>query len=330
VAALSDYRELPPRPSLAGALDCIWTQQVGAPRRQRILPDGCVDLIWRAGRDLVVAGPTTRPVHAALPAGTTTVGVRWRPGAGGPGLGFPLDALLDETVAVEQLWGRDAAEALSDRLAEAETTAARLSLLQDVVAARQGIVAEPRAAVSGGSGAGAAHPLGAAGALPADPLAEAGALPADPLAAARALPADPLAAAGALPADPLAVAVANRMADAAPVDVLVAAACRAVAADAAAGRVTAVGPLADALAVSERQLLRRFRAAVGYGPRTLARVLRFQRFLAIAWAPAGDGEDRRRDLALLAAELGFADQAHLTRECRRLAGTTPARLLAGG
>ena len=37
-----------------------------------------------------------------------------------------------------------------------------------------------------------------------------------------------------------------------------------------------------ALGVSERQLRRRFADAVGYGPKTLARVLRFQRFLALA------------------------------------------------
>lgn len=274
--AASLYRELPPRPALAGSLACAWMQQVSGARRQRVLPDGCIDLIWRAGRDLVVAGPATVPVHAALPAGTTTVGVRWRPGAGGAGLGIPLDALRDETVAVEELWGRDAAEALSEQLAAAPTTAARLTLLQDVVAARQGA-------------------------------------PADPLVAA------------ALRAVPGVVAAWQEE----PVDRLVAAACRAAAADAAAGRVTAVGPLADALAVSERQLLRRFRTAVGYGPRTLARVLRFQRFLAVAWSPTAAGADDRHDLARLAAELGFADQSHLTRECRRLAGTTPSQLLAG-
>ncbi len=41
------------------------------------------------------------------------------------------------------------------------------------------------------------------------------------------------------------------------------------------------------LGVSERQLRRRFEDAVGYGPKTLARVLRFQRFLALA---SGGGE----------------------------------------
>ena len=81
--------------------------------------------------------------------------------------------------------------------------------------------------------------------------------------------------------------------------------------------------IAERLDVSERQLLRRCQAAVGYGPATLRRVLRFRRF--VAWADDGAPGG---DLATIAAELGYADQAHLTRECARLAGLTPAALLA--
>jgi AraC-like DNA-binding protein len=80
-----------------------------------------------------------------------------------------------------------------------------------------------------------------------------------------------------------------------------------------------VNSLSSALGTSERQLLRRFNNAVGYGPKTLDRVLRFQRFL---------GRARDGDLARTAADLGYADQAHLTRECVRLSGLTPARLAA--
>jgi methylphosphotriester-DNA--protein-cysteine methyltransferase len=76
--------------------------------------------------------------------------------------------------------------------------------------------------------------------------------------------------------------------------------------------------LADELGFSERQLRRRFHAAVGYGPKTLQRVLRFRRFLA--QADAGD------DLARAALDAGYADQAHLTRDCARLSGLTPGRL----
>jgi AraC-like DNA-binding protein len=79
-----------------------------------------------------------------------------------------------------------------------------------------------------------------------------------------------------------------------------------------------VQTLAAELGLSERQLRRRFHAAVGYGPKTLQRVLRFRRFLA----HAGPGTD----LARIAFDAGYADQAHLTRESVRLAGLTPARL----
>ncbi len=83
-----------------------------------------------------------------------------------------------------------------------------------------------------------------------------------------------------------------------------------------------VARLARDAALSERQLLRRFERAVGYGPRTLSRVLRLQRFLALARS----GEP----LARLAVDAGYADQAHLTRECGALAGLAPAALLAEG
>ena len=85
-----------------------------------------------------------------------------------------------------------------------------------------------------------------------------------------------------------------------------------------------VRTLGDELGISERQLLRRFDAAVGYGPKTLDRVLQFQRFLSSAPLVA-KGEAR---LARIAAELGYADQAHLSRECARLSGVTPQGLVA--
>lgn len=78
------------------------------------------------------------------------------------------------------------------------------------------------------------------------------------------------------------------------------------------------------LGFSERQLRRRVEQAVGYGPRMLLRILRLQRFLqAIEREPT-------LTLAQLAANTGYADQAHLARECRRLTGLTPSALRAAG
>jgi AraC-like DNA-binding protein len=116
----------------------------------------------------------------------------------------------------------------------------------------------------------------------------------------------------------LTAAVAGRLRDAAPADPLVAAAARALAVPGA-----RVRNVAFELGLSERQLRRRFDASVGYGAKTLARVLRLQRFLALASA---DGSDV--GLARLAADAGYADQAHLARECAGLAGAAPSALLA--
>lgn len=79
------------------------------------------------------------------------------------------------------------------------------------------------------------------------------------------------------------------------------------------------------LPVQERQLRRRFVAAVGYGPKTFERIARLQRFLILA-----EQRPRRHpSLAPLACAAGYADQAHLSRDCRRLTHQPPAALLAG-
>jgi AraC-like DNA-binding protein len=76
---------------------------------------------------------------------------------------------------------------------------------------------------------------------------------------------------------------------------------------------------ADAAGLSERQLRRRSLDAFGYGPKTLARVLRMRRALRLA--------EGGMPFAEVAATAGYADQAHLAREVRALAGRPLSRLL---
>jgi AraC-like DNA-binding protein len=214
------YRELiQPNAHIA----CVWRRDPEPVARQRrIVPDACVDVVWDGTR-LVVAGPATGPKLADVPAGQPTFGLRFRVGAAGAGLGLPAAELLDLTVPIEDLWGRDAARI------EDDVAAKGLACLAAVVHAR--IESAPDAAVR---------------------------------AAAQGQP----------------------------------------------------------VGLGDRQLRRRFADAVGYGPKTLARILRFQRFLALARS--------NEPLAQLAFDAGYADQAHLTRECSRLSGLPPAALLASG
>lgn len=95
-------------------------------------------------------------------------------------------------------------------------------------------------------------------------------------------------------------------------------------------RAVDIGAVAAGVSLSESQLRRRSLRAVGLSPKVLQRTLRFQGFLALAQAGAAStGSVRGDGIAGLAVEAGYADQAHLNRECLRLAGQTPRELLHG-
>jgi AraC-like DNA-binding protein len=91
---------------------------------------------------------------------------------------------------------------------------------------------------------------------------------------------------------------------------------------------TGTSALPSLLSISERQLRRRCRAAVGVGPKELHRILRFQGFVARVQASIGQQDASDVELARWAVEAGYHDQPHLSRECRRLLGVTPGELLA--
>ena len=81
-----------------------------------------------------------------------------------------------------------------------------------------------------------------------------------------------------------------------------------------------VGDIAARCHVSPRHLNRLMRIWVGYGPKRLARVVRFQTTLEqIEQSPTQSG-------AALASRAGYFDQAHLTSDLARFAGATPRHL----
>jgi AraC-like DNA-binding protein len=240
----STYRERAPRVAPAEHVACVWHQRVAPadrPDLHRVVPDGCMDVIWLDG-GLHVAGPDTEAVLASLTPATTVVGLRFRPGHGAAFLGVDPSEMVNGRVGLDAFWGVDARH-LTEQLAAAPDVAAATEALEQAVVARA-----------------------AAGAR-TDPIADA----ATTLLGAR---------------------------------------------DGGA-RVREVAP---ELGLSARQLHRRCLRTFGYGPKTLARVLRFQRFLRAARrAPS-------LTYARLAAECGYADEAHLSRDCHALGGATPGEL----
>ena len=88
-----------------------------------------------------------------------------------------------------------------------------------------------------------------------------------------------------------------------------------------------ISEIARTIGWSRRHLSRAVERQLGVGPRSYRRLLRFQNATRLAQAATAGW-------AGIAAEAGYADQAHLTREFREFAGLTPtayaARLLEEG
>lgn len=81
--------------------------------------------------------------------------------------------------------------------------------------------------------------------------------------------------------------------------------------------------IADRVGLSERQFERRFRSAVGIGPKAFARVARFQRIFR-----SFEQHGIRRSWAEIALDCGYYDQAHFIHDFKAFSGQTPAAYFA--
>jgi hypothetical protein len=91
------YREQPPPTELAGVVACLWRDETTAARELRVLPDGCIDLIWMDGA-VHVAGPDTHAFLTSLTPGQVVTGLRFRPGVAPGVLGVPAYVFQDRRV----------------------------------------------------------------------------------------------------------------------------------------------------------------------------------------------------------------------------------------
>ena len=299
------YRELRAPAALAGLVECGWTDTATADAAHQVLPDGCMDLVW-TGAELLVAGPDTVPHHGTRTRGVTVAGLRFLPGALPSLLAVPAAPLHNRRVALVELVPGPARDALA-RLEEGEEPVAVLAALvtrlpgappDRSVAALRGALAP---ASLGPAPGGIARSGWWAGA-PSGLWARAGTTPSGALANAGTTPRGLWTNAGtALARRPVARA-ADRSAHALDGD----------------GSVAAI---ADALGCTPRSVHRRCLASFGYGPAVLRRVLRFRQAAALLRAGVSPAE--------VAAAAGYADQPHLSRETRALAGASPGQLAGG-
>jgi AraC-like DNA-binding protein len=155
-----EYREYRVRPPLDAMVECVWFLRGagghGADALQRVLPDGCIELIVHLGdafasladtgartrqASSLIVGMLTRPIVLQTPACVDTMGVRFRPGGAYPFVVSPLAELTDRTVALDDVWGAPA-RCLVEQLGAARSDAARLDLVTCELLSRL-VAAEP-------------------------------------------------------------------------------------------------------------------------------------------------------------------------------------------
>src|SRR4051812_40338517 len=90
------YAEFCPPADLRSAVACTWVAETGQGNAPSpIVPDACSDVVIVGDALPHVAGPATTTQHVHIPAGTTVVGIRFRPGATRAAFGCDASELRD-------------------------------------------------------------------------------------------------------------------------------------------------------------------------------------------------------------------------------------------
>src|SRR6185436_18597713 len=142
------YSEIQPKPPLAGFVECFWTleddKRMTAPQVERILPDGCVELVLNFGAPFkeqkenglqerqpthFLVGQMTRPIFIVPVRPVQILGIRFHPGGTRPFFRIPMHELTDRVVELAALTAKFERE-LIERVGEARSLSERTSLVE--------------------------------------------------------------------------------------------------------------------------------------------------------------------------------------------------------
>ena len=149
-----DYRSYTPSADLSAVVKCHWTLQVPAEMsgsRQRILPDGCVDMVFIFGDDIrrlapdgthvlqprsMVLGQITEAFDVEPTGAVDSFAVRFYPHGFGCLVTLPLNELANRETPLERVFGTAEANALEQALLHAASTPERITIVEDFLRER--------------------------------------------------------------------------------------------------------------------------------------------------------------------------------------------------
>ncbi|MEZ4669801.1 MAG: helix-turn-helix domain-containing protein [Anaerolineae bacterium] len=127
------YVEIPPHPALTPYVQCFWRIAfANGVLVNRILPDGCTDIVFQFDRSTgsaEIIGTMQQAAVLPLECSSTFIGVRFKPGGAAPFLRLPLHELTNSTLELELLWGHQG-RGLLEKLTNLPSLESKLNVLQ--------------------------------------------------------------------------------------------------------------------------------------------------------------------------------------------------------
>jgi AraC-like DNA-binding protein len=149
-----DYQTYQPHPDLESLVKCYWTLEVPAERagqRQRIVPDGCIEMIFILGDDIrryapeggfiiqprqMVLGQITEPFFIEPTGYVNSFAARFYPYGFANFMSVPIDNLANKETPIELLFSEEAAKELGQNINRAADTQARIAIVEQFLLER--------------------------------------------------------------------------------------------------------------------------------------------------------------------------------------------------
>lgn len=143
-----NYHTFQPHPDLSALVKCHWTLEVPAERdaqRQRIVPDGCVEMIFILGDDVkryttdnkfiiqpraMVLGQITEPFFIEPAGCVNSFAVRFYPYGFANFVETPIKELANKETSMALLFGETPAKALEQKIIKAATTEKKIEIVE--------------------------------------------------------------------------------------------------------------------------------------------------------------------------------------------------------
>lgn len=143
-----DYQTFQPHPDLQPVIKCYWTLEIPADRdaeRQRIVPDGCIEMVFILGDDIkrfttetefiiqpraMMLGQTTAPFYVQPTGYVNSFAVRFYPYGFANFVDMPIENLANKETPIREVFEEVTAQVLTEKIIHATDTQARIEIIE--------------------------------------------------------------------------------------------------------------------------------------------------------------------------------------------------------